>query len=329
MAKPSPFTITALSKRHAVFRRRFDTPAFQRTIVHLSDHDDRSPAVDVFNALLPRSAFELEVMSMTKEFEQAAQIVMEQHLLLPVSATSPARAIGDLKGEANLAFPNIGSLSKRYHEFSKAHFGRPYTDLVADLKAKLVQRFIAAFDQVLAIPRSQSSRPPLERVMLTALDSWASDEIQAEMVAIANEGHVYAHWVAALLLTSEKPLTDAAVEHLLAAHEGHFPHALSTLAELMLVEGYFVDAFEVALLALDAGAEWADSLIDRVAQFTTGMVVVDNGPVRPLMYALVHEVIAPNFHALAMKHRPQWREPSPEERSRETPAFFTRHAHHD
>ena len=261
---------------------------------------------------------------MAEEFKRASQIVMEQHLRLPESATSPARTIGELKQQASLAFADIGSLSKRYHAYARAHFGCPYTDLVADLKAGLVRRFVAAFDQVLSIHPAHSARTSLERQAFPALDSWANESTVAEMVAIANEGHVYAHWIAALLLTSEKPLTEAAVEHLLAAHEGRFPHALATLAELMLVERYFAQALETALLALDAGADWADDLIDRITQFTTGMVVIDQGPVRPLMYALVHEVIAPDFHALAMKHRPQWRIPTPEERDREMLAMLQR-----
>ncbi len=313
MAKPNAFTITALSKRHSVFRRFFDEAAFRRTIVRAPEEAGNAPVTHTFNALLPRSAFELEAMHMAEEFKSASQIIVEAHLLLPRSATSRARTIGELKEFSKFAFADVGS-SKGYHLYAMEHFGRPYAGLVADLKAALVQRFVAAFDRVQPIHPAHSARTWQAREALPALDCWANRSTVAEMVAIANQGHVYAHWIAALLLTSEKPLTDAAVEHLLAAHEGRFPHALATLAELMLVEGYFAQALETALLALDAGADWADRLIDRITQFTTGMIVIEKGPVRSLMYALVHEVIGPEFHELAMKHRPQWRPPTPEER---------------
>ncbi len=253
---------------------------------------------------------------MNKQFIRASQIVTDQHLRLPKSASTSVRTIGELKEQADLCFSDVDSKSKRYHAFSQKHFGRPYSDLIHDLKDKLVQRFVGAFEGVLLIPAHHSLRSSIEREVLS-LESSASDTIQAEMVAIANEGHVYAHWIAALLLTSESPLTDAAVEHLLAAHEGGFPHALLTLGELMLAEGFFVDALQTALLALEVGATWADTLIDGITKFTTGMVVMDNGSVRPLMYALVHEAIEPDFHELAMKHRPQWRKSTPEEQERE------------
>lgn len=328
MAIPKTYTLAALSKRRTVVRRHYRTPEFRQTMMCPPNKLGGKSPTHISHALLPRSAFELEAMSMNEQFTRASQIVIDQHLRLPKSASTSVRTIGELKEQADLCFSDVPSKSNRYHAFSQKHFGRPYNDLIFELKNNLVRRFVGAFEGVLVIPAHCSSRSSLEREVLS-LESWASDKIQAEMVAIANEGHVYAHWIAALLLTSERPLTDAAVEHLLAAHEGGFPHALLTLGDLMLVEGFFVDALQTALLALEGGATWADSLIDRITKFTTGMVVMDNGPVRPLMYALVHEAIEPEFHDLAMKHRPQWRKSTPEEQEREFMATLPGRMSHD
>lgn len=316
MPKPSSYTISALEKRHPVFRRQFDKPEFMRRILWVPDRCSETQEFATI-AMLPRNAFELEAMSMTVAFDLAKVVVLEQNLVLPTSDSTTVHTIGELKAEAIKAFPDVKSVCQHQNLFANTHFGRPYSVLLSNLKKHLIQRFETAFDSVLAIPVDNSSRTRHERQILSGLECWADEATTAEMVDIANEGHVYANWVAGLLLTSERPLTDVAVGHLLKAHDGKFPHALTNLAELLLVEGFFVDALEAALLALDAGAPLADLLIDRITEFTTGMVVIDGGPNRPLMYALVHEVISPDFHALAMKHRPQWRESTHAERERD------------
>jgi hypothetical protein len=117
-----------------------------------------------------------------------------------------------------------------------------YNVLVRELKESLIQRFVAAFDKALAIGLDDSARTQRDQRVLSGLDCWAAECDVAETIRIADEGHVYANWVAALLFTSERPLSIEAVDHLLKAHDGKFPHALSTLAELMVVEGRFADA---------------------------------------------------------------------------------------
>lgn len=328
MAKVPQFTIQALAKRHPVFRRRYDKSEFMRTIRHESE-EGKQPREFDFVALLPRNSFELEAMEMQGVFDAAKVVVRDQYMRLPPSATSNANTVGDIRALADEQFAHIESGNRRLDEYAKTHFGRPYGVLVSELRRAVVGRFVAVFDKVLAIDVGASARTERDRLVLCGLDCWAEDSDAAEMIRIADEGHVYANWVAALLLTSGQPLGDEAVDRLLRAHDGKFPHALSTLAELLVVEGDFADALEIALLALDAGARWANSLVDRITEFTSGMVVIDGGPVRPLMFALVHEVIDADFRALAMKHRPQWRLSTARERDAAALAALNRGVHRE
>lgn len=304
MTKQTVFTITALSERHDVFRRRFDELAFLRRYTQLSDQGSEPEFIDRI-AILPRSAFERDEMQMFTVFDQAkTHLASDNKLLLPHSATTSVRTLGELKALAVSTHLEEKSSIRRLNLVAEAHFGRPYAQLKSDLISALVTRFERAFDDVWAVHMDYGARPAQHRDIITSLDSRAEQPIIDEMMAVADEGHAYAAWIAALLLTSAAPLTPRAVDFLLMAHDAKLPHALTTLAERLLVEGGFVEALEIALLAAEAGSREAHGLLTTMTRLTAGMVVLDGGPMRSLMRALVQEVIGPRFFALARVHLP-------------------------
>ncbi len=176
--------------------------------------------------------------------------------------------------------------------------------LVEQLRQRVVEDFHEVFDRIQLHDPTEFGTPRF----LFGYNLYAEVPDREALAALADQGHTYAQYLSALLAASKAgALTDAAVEYLLAAHAQKFPKALPALAERLLLDAYYGDALQCAIMAVAGGYAHAASVVDDVARATaTAMLETQQGLI-PFFPYLVEHVIEPEVREFLMVQRPDWR----------------------
>lgn len=176
--------------------------------------------------------------------------------------------------------------------------------MVDKLRQRVIEKFPALFDRVKLYDPTEFGTPRFlfgNNLFAEALDRDA-------LADLADQGHAYSQYLSGLLAASKAgALTDAAVENLLAAHAQKFPKALPALAERLLLEGYYGDALQCAVMAVAGGYAHAASIVDDVARATAMAMLETREGMVPFFPYLVEHVIEPEVRDFLMVQRPDWR----------------------
>jgi hypothetical protein len=309
-----------------------DTYAVRRVYLNKEEHFTEantgasgSRASDKYRRprLLPTSPFEVEALSLKVDLDAASWVTDTLLLVVDELQVSGVETVKDLRAKALEHFEGRDSkLSKnqKYDSYTRERFGKSYSELVNQLRGQAIDRFKTAFDGILYVPEMESWRQPHLRDVVVGYEIAAEREVIAELIDLADCGHVHSQYLAALLLCfTQQGLTKQSIELLLEAHENKHPQALDALGRLLLAQDDYVGAVQAALIARQGQYPEAKRTIELVQRALTMAVLETPSGVVPA-FAAVLGVLDSNYLELARKQFPEW---FPSESDR-TKAFFHR-----
>lgn len=240
-------------------------------------------------------------------FEAAAKEVDNNKLIIPADLIMPGaqrfRTIGELRKHATEHGTAKGQ-AKCFNEASKALTGLNEPQLVGRLRRRVVEEFHALFDRIQLHDPAEFGAPRF----LFGNNLFAEAPDREALAALADQGHTYAQYLSALLAASTAgALTNAAVEYLLAAHAQKFPKALPALAERLLLDAYYGDALQCAVMAVAGGYGHAASVVDDVARETAMAMLETREGMVPFFPHLVEHVMEREVREFLLVQRPDWR----------------------
>ncbi len=275
--------------------------------------------------LLPTSPFEVGALSLKGDLDAASWVTDTLLLVVDKLQVSGVETLKDLRTKALKHFEGRDSrLSKnqKYDSYARERFGKSHSDLVDQLRGKVIDRFKTAFDGILYVPEMESWRPHHLRDVVMGYEITAEYKVIAEMVDLAGCGHVHSQYLAALLLCfTQQGLTKRSIELLLQAHENKHPQALDALGRLLLAQDDYVGAVQAALIAMQGQYPESKRTVELVQRALT-MAVLETPRGLVPAFAAVLSILDSNYLVLARKHFPRW---FPSERDREN-TFFRRFA---
>lgn len=283
--------------------RKFLLKDNELNFVEISEHAGRT----VRRARnIPASPFELDCFPYLQDnFDLASQECDALKLQITVPSHPDLKTIEDLRNFANIGGSEMKGKNKRYDEVSSRLLGQNYSPLLDSLRKKVVGRFLQVF------PKVQLGHPVYtspERKFIFGPELYAPDEVRNEIFALALQGHTYSQFIAALLDSTDRPVTQFTAEMLVAAHCSGMPKALAALGERLCADTLYEDALNCAVLAVDGGFDEAMEVINKVVRATTNRLLeLQEGGYIGLMDWLVRFALAPEIRELLYKHKPDWR----------------------
>lgn len=307
MATSTTFTLRFNGVAHIVKRKFFLNKRSINFVEFLPASPD-SPKSKAWHYCrqLPSSPYEVECFpGMQKALENAAQQFDNGLLPLPkLNADNPSiRTVEELRAHAKDNSTAKGQ-GRRFDEVSKALTGLTHSPLIEKLRAHAIEEFHAAFQCI----RLYDPSEPEAAHFIFGYDVFAEEPVIATLRRLAVQGHAYSQFLSALLAASNnETLTSQSVQFFLAAHDQGLPQALPALAERLLLDRYYSDALQCAVIAVAGGYAEASSIIDDVGRATFHvMLETPRGLINFFQY-LVEVEIEPGVRELLMAQRPEWR----------------------
>ena len=315
MTDTKSFTLTLLRNQHYTVDRQL----FQRKEFRASTP---RPGTDPRAGLLRTPLCSLDVSffgsdhqfnDISKAFENQSIMLNEPHLLL-----SGEMKVKDFQAAALLEFPGE-KISKAYDLYARKVAKKPYTQLLQDQKDRLMERFLAAFEDTSPEHPMIRSRFDLglhNQNVFTHAAMDCSDEALQTYQSLASEGHVYSQYLAGLLTgTYPGGYSPKCIPFLIDAYRNEHPDALNFLAEFLLVKEDYLGSLQCALLSIDSGQYHSRTILKKVMQTTSLHVDFFGNGARMVGHDyLINHVLDANFRRLAEKHiavsKPEMRTPS-------------------
>lgn len=317
MSESKSYTLTLMrDQRYTVDRQLFQRKEFRAP--------NPRPGSDPRAGLLPTPHCSLEVSFFSHEhvfkdfgkaFENQAIILDDQNLLISEKMT-----VKQFQGDALLAHPREKT-NKAYDLHARTLAGKPYTQLLQDCKAKLIERFHAAWEETdheHTMIRSRFSLGLHNQSVFTHAPMDCSDEALSTYQSLARQGHVYSQYMAGLLTgTYPGGYSSKCIPFLIDAYRNEHPNALNFLAEFLLVKEDYLGSLQCALLSIESGQKHSRTILKKVIECTSLHVDFFGNGKRMVGYDyLIKHVLDERFRALAEKHI------EVERPSGKTPAFL-------
>lgn len=314
------FTETFTSAAHA------DHPSDPDTPEEALAGDHPTPSTTCI-ALLPMTPLELDEPLFRNDVLARASRVVDTHRLrvesLRITGGQTIKNLQD-KALAENTDRKIGK-GRIYDRYARKHYGKPYSELVDNLRVAAVKRFHDAFAELMYVPPMSSNWPPYQRDIVNQYEVAATPEVLEILVDLAGQGHAHSQYLAGLLICfSERGLTPRAAALLLEAHDNKHPQALDAIARYLLVAQDYAAALRCALVSLQGGYTHADDTIRLIEQALGHRIIETRQGVVPAFPVLVHS-LEDQFASLARRHFPHWF-PSAEDESAAMRRFLARHA---
>lgn len=262
------YTLTIFKQSYAleVDRTVFDSKDFAEVQAEgsppLETREERKKA----QVHVPLTQLDLELDSRARcAFTEMCKVI--ENGLIPVKLASGKKTtIAKIREEAKATRRPGQKLNQAFESYSQEHAGRSYSEIIDAAQRSMITRFERLFDQIGHLePMQMTHEEHVDmRENFTHYPVWTTPENLSEIRTLADQGHVYAQYLAGVLLaTVAGDFSKSCVQYLVMAYENKVPDAMAVLAEFCFLKRDYFGAVQCALLSIDGGHTDSKRLIQK------------------------------------------------------------------